>query len=51
MDPIIVDPMRTPRMNSDTYYIRVGLEKVQMNETPIIFLKKRYGSVIVHSQS
>jgi hypothetical protein len=28
-----------------------GLEKVQMNETPIIFLRKRYGSVIVHIQS
>jgi hypothetical protein len=27
-----------------------GLEKVQMNETPIIFLRKRYGSVIVHIQ-
>jgi hypothetical protein len=25
-----------------------GLEKVQMNETPIIFLRKRYGSVVVH---
>jgi hypothetical protein len=24
-----------------------GLEKVQMNETPIIFLRKRYGSVVV----
>jgi hypothetical protein len=51
MDPIIADPMRTPRMNSDTYYRRVGLKKVQMNETPIIFLRKRYGSVVVHSQS
>jgi hypothetical protein len=49
MDPIIVDPMRTPRMNSDTYYRRVELEKVQMNETPIIFLRKRYGSVVVRS--
>jgi hypothetical protein len=28
-----------------------GLEKVQMNETPIIFLRKRYGSVVVHIQS
>jgi hypothetical protein len=28
-----------------------GLEKVQMNETPTIFLRKRYGSVVVHSQS
>jgi hypothetical protein len=28
-----------------------GLEKVQMNETPIIFLSKRYGSVVVHIQS
>jgi hypothetical protein len=37
MDLITADPMRTPRMNSDTYYRRVGLEKVQMNETPIIF--------------
>jgi hypothetical protein len=27
-----------------------GLKKVQMNETPIIFLRKRYGSVIVYSQ-
>jgi hypothetical protein len=26
-----------------------GLEKVQMNETPTIFLRKRYGSVVVHS--
>jgi hypothetical protein len=51
MDPIIVDSMRTPRMNMDTYYRRVGLEKVQMNKTPIIFLRKRYGSVIVPSQS
>jgi hypothetical protein len=24
---------------------------LQKNETPIIFLRKRYGSVIVHSQS
>jgi hypothetical protein len=40
-----------PRMNSDSYYRRVGLEKVQMNETLIIFLRKRYGSVVVHSQS
>jgi hypothetical protein len=51
MDPIIVDPMRIPRINSVTYYRRGGLEKVQMNETPIIFLRKRYGSVIVHIQS
>jgi hypothetical protein len=50
MDPIIADPMRTQRTNSDTYYRRVGLEKVQMNETPIIFLRKRYGSVVVCSQ-
>jgi hypothetical protein len=28
-----------------------GLKKVQMNETPIIFLRKRYGSVVVHIQS
>jgi hypothetical protein len=28
-----------------------GLKKVKMNETPIIFLRKRYGSVIVHIQS
>jgi hypothetical protein len=28
-----------------------GLEKVQTNETPIIFLRKRYGSVVVHIQS
>jgi hypothetical protein len=28
-----------------------GLEKVQMNETPIIFLRKRYGNVIVRIQS
>jgi hypothetical protein len=28
-----------------------GLEKVQMNETPIIFLRKRYGSVVVCIQS
>jgi hypothetical protein len=33
------------------YYIRGGLKKVQMNETPIIFLRKRYGSVIVRIQS
>jgi hypothetical protein len=46
-----VDPMRAPRMNLVTYYIRGGLEKVQMNETPIIFLGKRYGSVVVHIQS
>jgi hypothetical protein len=38
-------------MNSVTYYIRGGLEKVQMNETPIIFLRKRYGSVVVRIQS
>jgi hypothetical protein len=30
---------------------RGGLEKVQMNETPIIFLRKRYGSVVVRIQS
>jgi hypothetical protein len=48
MDPKIADPMRTPRMNSVTYYRRGGLEKVQMNATPIIFLRKRYGSVVVH---
>jgi hypothetical protein len=51
MDPIIADPMRALRMNSVTYYIRGGLKKVQMNETPIIFLRKRYGSVVVHIQS
>jgi hypothetical protein len=28
-----------------------GLEKVQMNETPIIFLRKRYGSVVVCIQT
>jgi hypothetical protein len=28
-----------------------GARKVQMNETPIIFLRKRYGSVVVHIQS
>jgi hypothetical protein len=28
-----------------------GREKVQMNETTIIFLRKRYGSVVVHIQS
>jgi hypothetical protein len=28
-----------------------GLKKVQINETPIIFLRKRYDSVIVHIQS
>jgi hypothetical protein len=27
-----------------------GLKKVQMNETPIIFLWKRYGSVVVRIQ-
>jgi hypothetical protein len=51
MDLIIANPMRTPRMNSDTYYRRVGLKKILMNETPIIFLRNRYGSVVVHSQS
>jgi hypothetical protein len=51
IDPIIADPMRVPRMNSVTYYRRWGLEKVQMNETLIIFLRKRYGSAVVHSQS
>jgi hypothetical protein len=51
MDPIIADPMRAPRMNSVTYYIRGELENVQMNETPIIFLRKRYGSVVVSIQS
>jgi hypothetical protein len=45
------DPMRTPRMNSVTYYRRGGLKKVQMNKTPIIFLRKRYGSVIIRIQS
>jgi hypothetical protein len=50
-DLIIADPMKDLRMNSVTYYRRGGLKKVQMNETPIIFLRKRYGSVIVHSQS
>jgi hypothetical protein len=28
-----------------------GLEKVQMNETPIILWRKRYDSVVVRSQS
>jgi hypothetical protein len=28
-----------------------GLEKIQMNEPPIIFLRKRYDNVVVHSQS
>ncbi len=28
-----------------------GLKKVQMNETSIIFLRKWYGSAMVHSQS
>jgi hypothetical protein len=51
MDPIIADPMRALRMNSITYYIRGGLKKVQMNETLIIFVRKRYGSVVVHIQS
>jgi hypothetical protein len=51
MDSIMADPMRMSRMNSVTYYIRGGLKKVQMNETPIIFLRKRYGSVLVHIQS
>jgi hypothetical protein len=41
----------SPRMNSVTYYIRGGLEKVQMNKTPIIFLRKRYGIVVVRIQS
>jgi hypothetical protein len=27
-----------------------GLKKVQMNKTSIIFLRKRYDSVVVHSQ-
>jgi hypothetical protein len=49
-DPIIADSMRTPKMNSVTYYRRGGLEKVQMNETLIIFLRKRYGSAIVYIQ-
>jgi hypothetical protein len=51
MDPIIAEPMRTLRMNSVTYYRGGGLEKVQMNENPIIFLRKSYGSVIVRIQS
>jgi hypothetical protein len=56
MDPIIADliipdPLRTSRMNLFTYYRRGGLKMVQMNETPIIFLMKRYGSVIVRIQS
>jgi hypothetical protein len=51
MDPIIADPMRTPRINSVTYYRRGGLEKVQMNEMLDIFQRKRYGSVVVHTQS
>jgi hypothetical protein len=51
MDPIIAYPMRAPRMNSVTYYIRGGLKKVQMKETPIIFLWKRYDSVVVRIQS
>jgi hypothetical protein len=51
MDPKIADPMRTPRMNLVTYYRRGGLKKVQMNETLIIFLRKRYDSVVVYIQS
>jgi hypothetical protein len=43
--------MKTPRMNSVTYYRRGELKKVQMNETTIIFLRKRYGSVVVHIKS
>jgi hypothetical protein len=49
MDPIIADPMRVPRTNLVTYYRRGGLKKVQMNHTLIIFLRKRYGSDVVHS--
>jgi hypothetical protein len=30
---------------------RGGLKKVQMNQTLIIFLRKGYGSAVVHSQS
>jgi hypothetical protein len=41
----------SPRMNLVTCYRRGGLKKVQMNETSIIFLRKRYGSVIVCIQS
>jgi hypothetical protein len=47
----IADPMKTPRINSVTYYRRGELKKVQMNETTIIFLRKRYGSVVVHIKS
>jgi hypothetical protein len=39
------------RMNLVTCYRRGGLKKVQMNETSIIFLRKRYGSVVVRIQS
>jgi hypothetical protein len=51
MDMKIADPMRTPRMNSVTYYRSGGLEKVQMNKTLIILLRKRYGSVVVCIES
>jgi hypothetical protein len=50
MDPIITDPIRVPRMNSVSYYCQGG-EKIQRNETPIKFLRKRYGGAVVHSQS
>jgi hypothetical protein len=51
MDPIIADLLRAPRTNSVTYYRSGGLEKVQMNETLIIFQRRRYGSAVIHSQS
>jgi hypothetical protein len=30
---------------------RGASKKAQMNDTPIIFIRKRYGSIVVHSQS
>jgi hypothetical protein len=34
IDPIIVDPMRAPRMNSVTYYRREGPQKCSDEQDP-----------------
>jgi hypothetical protein len=41
----------SPEAKLISLLLKRGLEKVHMNETPIIFLSKRYGSVVVRSQS
>jgi hypothetical protein len=41
----------SPKDELDYLLHKRGLKKVQMNETPIIFLRKRYRSAVVRIQS